>query len=94
MAVTGSVILSRNIGIASTAQALANSNVTSSRWCLLTTGSIFLAFALSSGVPASIKTVSCITSRERRPRVNPEHSPKMGKRIRHNIFTIEMIVNL
>ena len=77
MAVTGSDIRSRNIGMASTAAALPSNKVTSNRWCLFTIGIILCACFFSLGVPPSFKTFKVIMSSERSPMVKPDISPAM-----------------
>ena len=82
MAVTGSEMRSMKIGMASTAAALANSSVTSSKWCLSTSGRIFPACSCSWGLPPRCRTFRLRISRESRPMVRPDIKPARQGRIK------------
>ena len=88
MAITGSEMRSMKIGMASTAAALANSSVTSSKWCLSTSGRIFPACSCSWGLPPRCRTFRLRISRESRPMVRPDIKPARQGRIKQfNPFT-------
>ena len=76
MATISLVILSKKIGIDSTAMALANSSVTSRRWCFLTIRMIRLAYFFSRGFPPLFKTSRLIMSSDSKPIVKPDIKPK------------------
>ena len=84
IAITGDEILSRKIGMASTAAALASSKVTSSRWWRLTMGRILLACLCCFGVPPSLIICRVIRSRERSPIVKPDINPTRDREIWSN----------
>ena len=75
MATISFVILSRKIGMDSTAMALANRSVTRRRWCFFTIRIMRLAYFFSRGFPPLFNTSRLMMSSDSRPIVSPDISP-------------------
>ena len=75
MATISLVILARKTGIASTARALANSRVVSSKWCRFTRRRMRWAYFFSLSFPPLLRTSRDILSRDSSPMVRPDIKP-------------------